>query len=251
MSIADMIAKFEEWNNSANETVHNFVETANKALGLIQKLPLPGLQALIEIVKTVLKGVEQVVKYLHDLVDFIIQDLKSAQKLDDTGNDLTQRVAVPVAGVSQGFLSQLEGRKERFWEGDGAKAYTEHTDLQGQACEELSNAYQTLATALHDAYDGCMVFAGAMAVAAGTFIAGVAAAAASLIPPATPAAPAVWAAVVAVLKAALAAAVAAVSAWFLKLHPQLRKAQEGLDNASLNGGKTVFYNGNWPTLTLY
>ena len=39
MSIADMIAKFEEWNNSANETVHNFVETANKALGLIQKLP--------------------------------------------------------------------------------------------------------------------------------------------------------------------------------------------------------------------
>ena len=52
-------------------------------------------------------------------------------------------------------------------------------------------------------------------------------------------------------EAALAAAVAAVSAWFLKLHPQLRKAQEGLDNASLNGGKTVFYNGNWPTLTLY
>ena len=173
MSIADMIAKFEEWNNTANETVHNVVETANKALSLIQKLPLPGLQALIEIVKAVLKGIEQVVKYLHDLVDFIIQDLKSAQKLDDTGNDLTQRVAVPVAGVSKGFLSQLEGRKERFWEGAGAKAYTEHTDLQGQACEELSNAYQTLATALHDAYDGCMVFAGAMAVAAGTFIAGV------------------------------------------------------------------------------
>ena len=58
MSIADMIAKFEEWNNTANETVHNVVETANKALSLIQKLPLPGLQALIEIVKAVLKGIE-------------------------------------------------------------------------------------------------------------------------------------------------------------------------------------------------
>ena len=250
MSIADIIAKIEELNNAVNDAVHKFVETANNALSTIQKLPLPGLQALIEIVKTILKGVEAVVKFVHDTIEFIIQDLKSAQKMWDVGDDLAQRVVKPVSDKEKGFVPYLEGR-DGSWKGVGGDAYTRHTDLQGKACGELAKAYETVSTALHDAYDGCMVFAGAMAVAVTGFLTGVGIAAASLFPPATVTAPAVWAAVVAALKAAVAAAAAAVAAWFVKLHPQIRKAEEALDKATSNGGQTVFSNGNWPALTLY
>lgn len=199
------------------------------------------------IIEAVLALIVKLIRFLLDKLEQLLHDVKLAQIMDDLGNYLTDEMVTDVAGIKNGFLPQLAGRNEQHWQGSGAKAYTTCTDLQGQACAELTTAYQSVAKGLHDAYGGCLVYAGAVLVAGGALIKAIAAAIVALIPPATPSSPVILGAGAAVFGAMCTAAAALAAAWFLKLLPELQKAEEELDKAVLNNGQTVFYNGKWPT----
>lgn len=242
MTKFELFEALERMVKTAKEVVDKIAEiewTTAKALGVAGNL--------LSIIAAVKALIQKLISFLLGMIERLLHDVKLAQIMDDVGNYLTEVLVTDVAGIQNGFLPELAGRNDQHWRGSGAKAYTRCTDRQGQACAELTTAYQSVAKALHDAYGGCLVFAGAVLVAGATLVKTVVSALIALLPPTTGIGAALIAAGASIFKAMIFAASALAAAWFVKLGPELRKAEDGIDKAVLNNGQTVFYHGKWPT----
>ena len=106
------------------------------------------------------------------------------QMISDLIYVLRDEFAPPLSRVG-GMVTDLNGRNMRYWKGDGATAYKDHTDIQEKAASELSANAVKLAKIIQDGLDSSHTFDTAMTCAIlggiGAIIGGIPA----LTPPAT------------------------------------------------------------------
>lgn len=168
------------------------------------------------------------------------------QKISDLIYVLRDEFAPPLSRVG-GVVTDLKGRNMRYWKGDGATAYKDHTDIQEKAASELSADAVKLAKIIEDGWDNASTFDTAVACAIlggiGAIIGG--------IPALTPPATAIGLALICGGLAALITAVCEIS----KAQDEHRKDQharlDALASLETNDGSTVFGSGHWPSRELY
>ena len=216
-------------------------QAAEVASGILRGL---GLSGVAETVEQVSQRVDRVCKQGCDVADEVCRFLRKQECVLDLVAALKEKFAPPLAAVDA-LLAELKGRNALDWQGIGAEAYKEHTDVQNGAAEELGKSAIMVADVLLADIKSAQEYSNAMAVAFATAGAGFLAALVNFPPPQTPIG--VAAAILALC--ALIAALFTCAAAYTKRQADIR---EGLSKLrSPVDGKSKFGKGRWPQRTLY
>lgn len=184
---------------------------------------------------TVVDGTESLLITMRrdgSVADFQMEsDWKDSIEPDDLGDAL---------------LAELKGRNTLDWQGIGADAYKEHTDVQRDAAGELSESANMVADVILNDIRSAQELANAIGIAIVTAIGGFLVGCVSLPPPVTP----VGLAVIALALVAFATALLNCKAAYDKRQADIREGLAKLQ-APPAGGKSKFGNGHWPQRKLY
>ena len=216
-------------------------QAAEMAAGLLRGM---GLSGVAEKVENVSQRVDRSCRQACDATDEVCAKLMDQICVLDLIVTLKDKFAQPLAAVDA-LLAELKGRNALDWQGIGAEAYKEHTDVQNGAAEELGKSAIMVADVLLADIKSAQEYSNAMAVAFATAGAGFLAALVNFPPPQTPIG--VAAAILALC--ALIAALFTCAAAYTKRQADIR---EGLSKLrSPVDGKSKFGKGRWPQRTLY
>lgn len=223
----------------AEEKVRQGAEVASRLLrGL-------GLSGLAEKVEQVSRKVDQSCGQACDNVDEVCRKLKDQVCVLDLVATLKEKFAPPLAAVDA-LLAELKGRNTLDWQGIGADAYKEHTDVQRDAAGELSESANMVADVILNDIRSAQELTNAIGIAIATAIGGFLVGCVSLPPPVTP----VGLAVIALALVAFATALLNCKAAYDKRQADIREGLAKLQ-APPAGGKSKFGKGRWPQRKLY
>lgn len=184
---------------------------------------------------TVVDGTESLLITMRrdgSVADFQMEsDWKDSIEPDDLGDAL---------------LAELKGRNTLDWQGIGADAYKEHTDVQRDAAGELSESANMVADVILNDIRSAQELANAIGIAIVTAIGGFLVGCVSLPPPVTP----VGLAVIALALVAFATALLNCKAAYDKRQADIREGLAKLQ-APPAGGKSKFGKDHWPQRKLY
>ena len=143
-------------------------------------------------------------------------------------------------------VAELKGRGTLDWQGIGADAYKEHTDVQRDAASELSESANMVADILLADIKSAQELSDAISIAILTAIAGFAVGCISLPPPVTPVG-------VVLIILAVAGFITALAYCIAAYNKRQADISEGLAKLKSPpaGGKTKFGKGHWPRWKLY
>ena len=168
---------------------------------------------------------------------------------------LRDEFAPPLSRVG-GMVTDLKGRNMRYWKGDGATAYKDHTDIQEKAASELSANAVKLAKIIQDGLNTfnlaieCAILGGIGAIIGG-------------IPALTPPATAIGVALICGGLAALITGACEVAKAQNEHWKDKHAILDALASLETNDGSTsfddtgdnfvssVFRSGHWPSRELY
>ena len=184
---------------------------------------------------TVVDGTESLLITMRrdgSVADFQMEsDWKDSIEPDDLGDAL---------------LAELKGRNTLDWQGIGADAYKEHTDVQRDAAGELSESANMVADVILNDIRSAQELANAIGIAIVTAIGGFLVGCVSLPPPVTPVG-------VALIILAVVGFITALVNCIAAYNKRQADIREGLAKlkAPPAGGKSKFGNGHWPQRKLY
>lgn len=201
-------------------------DLAQRVMGASENVP-------VEV--TVVDGTESLLITMRrdgSVADFQMEsDWKDSIEPDDLGDAL---------------LAELKGRNTLDWQGIGADAYKEHTDVQRDAAGELSESANMVADVILNDIRSAQELANAIGIAIVTAIGGFLVGCVSLPPPVTP----VGLAVIALALVAFATALLNCKAAYDKRQADIREGLAKLQ-APPAGGKSKFGKDHWPQRKLY
>lgn len=217
-------------------------QAAEMAAGLLRGM---GLSGVAEKVENVSQRVDRSCRQACDATDEVCAKLMDQICVLDLVVTLKDKFAQPLAAVDA-LLAELKGRNALDWQGIGADAYKEHTDVQRDAAGELSESANMAADVILSDIKSAQELANAIAIAIVTAVAGFVVGCISLPPPVT----SVGLAAIALAVVAFLTALVNCKAAYDKRQADVREGLAKL-KAPAAGGKSKFGKGHWPQRKLY